>query len=237
MDFGLARGLGDNRRRASSTAAAGTPDYMAPEQVEGRQPTTGLRYLRPRRRHLRAAHRAATVLRARPLTWRRSAGCANARPRRPRWCPNWPRSGTPSLADASSASQSAASAGWRRLPPPCRALGGGGSAPGRRSPVAVAATAPRPGGGRRCLADADRAARSMPATASLAVPAKRPARARPQTEPPDRRSEHRSEHRCDRAGPGHRRGEALRPPPERAVRSRSRMHRPAPRLCYARPRR
>jgi tRNA A-37 threonylcarbamoyl transferase component Bud32 len=39
MDFGLARGLGDDRGRGSSTAAAGTPDYMAPEQVEGKPPT------------------------------------------------------------------------------------------------------------------------------------------------------------------------------------------------------
>jgi tRNA A-37 threonylcarbamoyl transferase component Bud32 len=39
MDFGLARGFGDDVRRGSSTAAAGTPDYMAPEQVEGKPPT------------------------------------------------------------------------------------------------------------------------------------------------------------------------------------------------------
>jgi tRNA A-37 threonylcarbamoyl transferase component Bud32 len=38
MDFGLARGLGE-AGRGSSTAAAGTPDYMAPEQVEGKPPT------------------------------------------------------------------------------------------------------------------------------------------------------------------------------------------------------
>jgi tRNA A-37 threonylcarbamoyl transferase component Bud32 len=40
MDFGLARGFGGEARRgSSSTAAAGTPDYMAPEQVEGKPPT------------------------------------------------------------------------------------------------------------------------------------------------------------------------------------------------------
>jgi tRNA A-37 threonylcarbamoyl transferase component Bud32 len=39
MDFGLARGLAEGAQSGSSTEAAGTPDYMAPEQVEGKPPT------------------------------------------------------------------------------------------------------------------------------------------------------------------------------------------------------
>jgi tRNA A-37 threonylcarbamoyl transferase component Bud32 len=39
MDFGLARGLHHNTIRTSSMGTAGTPDYMAPEQVEGKPPT------------------------------------------------------------------------------------------------------------------------------------------------------------------------------------------------------
>jgi serine/threonine protein kinase len=39
MDFGLARAFGDDARGGSSSAAAGTPDYMAPEQVEGKPPS------------------------------------------------------------------------------------------------------------------------------------------------------------------------------------------------------
>ena len=37
MDFGLARSLGDEGN--SSTGGAGTPEYMAPEQIEGKPPT------------------------------------------------------------------------------------------------------------------------------------------------------------------------------------------------------
>jgi tRNA A-37 threonylcarbamoyl transferase component Bud32 len=41
MDFGLARGLRPDEVKVSSMGPAGTPDYMAPEQVEGKAPTPG----------------------------------------------------------------------------------------------------------------------------------------------------------------------------------------------------
>ena len=236
MDFGLARGLGDNPRRVSSTAAAGTPDYMAPEQVEGRQPTpafdiyalgvvifellTGQRpfsgtspYMAALSRLRERAPAPSTLVPELDPVWDTVVGrCLERQPER--------RFGR--VEEIAAALQGAA---------------GGGSAPGRRRlPVAVAAT------GVLALAVAGvwllrrteppPSMPAMPATAPLAVPAKRPAVPdpkpnlptvvpiavqMPRTWSPPRRS--------------------ARPPPERAVRSPSRMHRPAPRLCYARPRR
>ena len=51
------------RRRASTDVRAGTPAYMAPEQLAGRKSRRQERHLRARPRALRAVHRAARVRR------------------------------------------------------------------------------------------------------------------------------------------------------------------------------
>jgi tRNA A-37 threonylcarbamoyl transferase component Bud32 len=234
MDFGLARGLGDNRRRASSTAAAGTPDYMAPEQVEGRQPTpafdiyalgvvifellTGQKpfsgtspYMAALSRLRERAPAPSTLVPGLAPVWDTVVGrCLERQPER--------RFGR--VEEIAVALQDAAE---------------GGSAPGRRRwRVAVAATGVLAlvAAGGVWLMRTERPA-SMPATAPLAVPANPPAAPDPK---PNFRSPFRAPLRASfrsrrTRSPPRRSARAL---PGRAVTSRSRTHRPAPRRCCAR---
>ncbi|MCK7482989.1 MAG: protein kinase [Candidatus Moduliflexus flocculans] len=79
LDFGIARAVGTQRRHGRGSVI-GTPEYMSPEQVEGRRVRPPLGHLLLRRHPLRDGHRPAAVRRGHALRRRLQAPVRAAAP-------------------------------------------------------------------------------------------------------------------------------------------------------------